>query len=437
MIVYGGSNGPILSGTWALSLSATEAWVPLSGTRRRGHLAIRDPLRHRMVVIGGDDGTALDDLWELGLGTAPTWLKLTAAGPSPGPRAFHAGVYDPQRDRVVLFGGRNTAPQADTWELGFSGSLTWRQLMPTGTPPSARIDHAAIYDPLRHRMILFGGTDASGQPLNDVWALALSGTPTWTKLLPTGTPPAARGAAVVVYDATRDRLVVFGGYDALLNALSDCWQLSLSGTPAWSPLSLAGTPPSPRFSPAATYDSRRERIVLTGGTDLITSFSDVYELTLFGTPGWNALVPANGGPQPRADHKGIYDPEADRMVMFGGSGLSGGMLNDTWSLQFLGTVAAGPMANSTPRVLPVAPNPSRAEMRISFQSPVAVSAHVAVYSPSGRLVRELWNGPAEPGAHAAVWDGADASGARVPAGVYLYVAAIGPARYSGKLVRVE
>ena len=437
MIVFGGSNGPILSGTWALSLSATETWVPLSGTRRRGHLAIHDPLRHRMVVIDGDDGAALDDVWQLDLSAPPTWLKLTASGVSPGPRAFHAGVYDPQRDRVVFFGGRNGAPLADTWELSFSGSLTWRQLFPTGTPPSARIDHAVIYDPLRHRMILFGGTDGAGNPKNDVWALSLSCTPVWTQLFPTGGAPAARGAAVAVYDATRDRMVLFGGYDNLVNALSDCWQLSLSGTPAWSPLAVTGTPPAPRFSPAAAYDSQRERIVLYGGTDLIASYSDVYELTLFGSPAWNALVPSGGMPQARADHKGIYDPQDDRMVMFGGSGLTGGMLNDTWSLAFQGTVDARTAPIAGPRVLPVAPNPARADMRLTFEAGEPVRARIAVYAPSGRLVRELWNGPAEAGRHTVAWDGSDAGGVRVPAGVYLYVAAIGAERYSGKLVRVE
>ena len=437
LLIYGGSNGPILSGTWALSLSGATTWVPLSGTRRRGHLAIYDDLRKRMVVVGGDDGGPLNDVWELDLDAAPTWLKLTPAGTPPSPRAFLAGIYDPVRDRIVLFGGRDSIPHNDTWELSFSGSVTWRQLTPSGTAPSARIDHATIYDPIRHRLILFGGTDAGGNVLNDVWALSLSGSPAWTQLAPTGSAPAARGAATAVYDATRDRLVLFGGYDKLLNSLSDIWSLTLYGTPAWSPITAGGTPPAPRLSPSSVYDSQRERIVFYGGTDLQDYYSDVNELTLFGTPQWNALAPANGTPQARADHKAIYDPVADRMVVFGGSGISGGMLNDTWSLQFLSTVGVDGPRPLAARVLPVVPNPSASTMRLSFEAPSAVTARIAVFAPNGRLVRELWNGPAEAGMHQVTWDGADAQGASVGAGVYFYVAAIGTERFSGKLVRVQ
>jgi hypothetical protein len=437
LLVFGGSNGPILSGTWALPLSGASTWVPLSGTRRRGHLAIYDPLRQRMVIVGGDDGTPLNDVWQLDLGDNPTWLKLTPSGTPPTPRAFHAGVYDPVRDRVVLFGGRDSIPRNDTWELSFSGSVTWRQLTPSGPAPSPRIDHATIYDPIRHRLILFGGTDASGNPMNDVWALSLSGSPAWTQLVPTGSAPAPRGAATAVYDATRDRLVLFGGYDKLLNALSDVWSLTLYGTPAWSPLAAGGTPPAPRLSPSSIYDSQRERIVFYGGTDLQNYYSDVNELTLFGTPQWSSLAPTNGTPQARADHKAIYDPAQDRMVVFGGSGISGGMLNDTWSLQFLSTVGVGGPPALAARVLPVIPNPSRSEMRLSFVAPASVNARIAVFAPNGRLVRELWNGPADPGSHVVVWDGADAHGTAVGAGVYFYVASIGAERFSGKLVRVQ
>ena len=62
----------------------------------------------------------------------------------------------------------------------------WKQL-----DGPARISHSAVYDPVRDRMVgyYFPGL---GYPLNDVWALSLAGTPTWTQLTPTGTPPSAR-----------------------------------------------------------------------------------------------------------------------------------------------------------------------------------------------------------------------------------------------------
>jgi hypothetical protein len=67
-----------------------------------------------------------------------------------------------------------------------SGALdgAWNQLVAV-----ARERHTAIYDPVRDRMLVFGGCDASLAPLNDVWALSLAGTPVWTHLAPSGTPP--------------------------------------------------------------------------------------------------------------------------------------------------------------------------------------------------------------------------------------------------------
>src|SRR5437870_593473 len=57
-------------------------------------------------------------------------------------------------------------------------------------PPSRpeRWFQAAIYDAARDRLIVFGGQNEQGQ-VNDVWALTLHGPVTWTEIHPTGTPP--------------------------------------------------------------------------------------------------------------------------------------------------------------------------------------------------------------------------------------------------------
>jgi len=58
----------------------------------------------------------------------------------------------------------------------------------TGPVPAERVGETLVYDPLRDRLLMFGGTnyDVSYQ---DVWALTLGGTPTWSMLA----PPAAAG----------------------------------------------------------------------------------------------------------------------------------------------------------------------------------------------------------------------------------------------------
>ena len=49
--------------------------------------------------------------------------------------------------------------------LSLAGTPAWSALAPSGTPPSWRYMHSAIYDPVRDRMVVFGGSS-----LNDVWA---------------------------------------------------------------------------------------------------------------------------------------------------------------------------------------------------------------------------------------------------------------------------
>jgi hypothetical protein len=84
-------------------------------------------------------------------------------------RYRHTAVYDPVRDRMVVFGGHGDFPFLnDVWALSLAGSPAWSELAPAGIPPSARDGHTASYDPVRDRMVVFG---SSLDKLNDVWAL--------------------------------------------------------------------------------------------------------------------------------------------------------------------------------------------------------------------------------------------------------------------------
>src|SRR5262245_8742547 len=128
----------------------------------------------------------------------------------------------------------------------------------TGTPDGVwstlshlgRTWHAAVYDPAGDRMVIVEGDQFPCNFLGVAWALSLSGDPTWSPMFPTGTGPSARGNLSAVYDSARGRVVVFGGRGdgGLLN---DVYALSLGPSPSWTRLNTAGTPPSVRFSSAA------------------------------------------------------------------------------------------------------------------------------------------------------------------------------------------
>lgn len=68
--------------------------------------------------------------------------------------------------------------------------------------------------------------------------------------------------------------------------------------------------------------------------------------------------------------------------------------------------------------LAVRPNPFTRGTSIHYRLPSSGAVALGIYDAGGRLVRQLFNGPCSSGEHAATWDGRDATGRPVPAGVY-------------------
>ena len=136
--------------------------------------AAYDSATFSMVMFGGWSGDELEDLWAYNdNGPAGGWTLLLASGPD---RVDHAAVIDRKRHRVVTHGGEvHPIMLADVWAASLDAPVTWTQLTPSGDGPGARSEHAAVYDPIRDRMILFGGRKASGWG-GDLWALDFSGT---------------------------------------------------------------------------------------------------------------------------------------------------------------------------------------------------------------------------------------------------------------------
>jgi hypothetical protein len=87
--------------------------------------------------------------------------------------------------------------------------------------------------------------------------------------------------------------------------------------------------------------------------------------------------------------------------------------------EWQGSKGASPNAAPWSRgVMSIATGPTEGSTKVSFDLPSAARVRVAVYSPSGRQVRSVLAESMSAGSHEATWDGCDASGAPVPAGVY-------------------
>jgi hypothetical protein len=295
MVVYGGivDQGSLQQNTWQLSLDLDPRWSldPLPGSPGilAGHSAIFDPVRNRMLIFGGYDGAQNQArVWAMSLSDG-SWAELLPSGGPPPARRYHSAIYDPLRDRMVIFGGQGEVGSAgdldDVWSLWLSPTPRWEQMFPTGPGPVPRRSHTAIYDPLRDRMLVFGGSPDA--PLNDLWALSLVNE-SWTLLGTSGTPPSRRSAHTAIYDPVADRMVVFGGSNGNQD-LDDVWLLSLANpVPDWS-RAIASPSPGARVFHSAIYDSVHRRMVVFGGPDVS---EPTWALSLAASFRWSPLRPS-------------------------------------------------------------------------------------------------------------------------------------------------
>ena len=292
---------------------------------------IVDPPRDRLVLFGGQNAMGqTTELWTRSLADSGRWKRVDVAGPKPAIRADGTAIYDPRRDRMIVFGG---AFADGVWSLSLAGTPAWTQLALPGSGPGERQGVRAVYDPVGDRMVMFGGytppirTDLWG----DVWAFALGDSSGWSQVLPSGAGPSARGDAAVAYDSRRHRILVFSGYDWGVSSpqrasLPDLWALTLDGIPNWVRLSASGDAPPGLYATAATYDSLHDRMVIYGGEEwAVGEHREAWVLEFSDPPVWTRRS-SPVAPTPRLSACLAYDERRDRFVMFGGAG------SDTWSL---------------------------------------------------------------------------------------------------------
>ncbi len=309
----------------------------------------------------GSDGNTVDDqdVWLLTRGNGMPWegdytydwSKLQVTNPPsqrPDPRHDHIALAISATE-MVIFGGAQQSGGSETvrddfWHVRYVGASgwTWAKIRPgfeaLGTPPTARWGHAAVYDAATRRMILFGGTEASGQTADQqVYVFTFdhtAGSPphgTWSALTVTGTPPAGRRDHTMVLepDAVGKGALIYGGRLASGAASNELWWLDLSGTsPVWRDLTNATSGPSPgaRYSHSASYSdvndganqpNELDRMLIYGG-DGPTADNVVYRLEVdaLSTTGWVRGLPAM---EPRHAHNLVLLPTGEVLAEGGTS----------------------------------------------------------------------------------------------------------------------
>ena len=446
MVAFGGrlNSSPYRTNeVWSLDLGGAETWALLdTGSfppRRNGAAFCHDPVRNRMLVFGGSDGSYLGDLWAMDLNTN-NWEEIVPSGTPPAPRSHASMVFDSANDRAILFaGGTSQGYMNDVWELAFDPVPAWTQLAPSGTPPALRSATGAIYDPIRQRLLIFGGVgQATPTRYNDVWSLSLGAGPTWMQLLPSGTPPSTRGGPRCVWDPVRDRMIVYGGFGFGFDShpsYGDIFAMSLDASPAWTELLPPNPIPGGRTGGVFVYDAGDDQIVLHAGGAIgaFISYRDdtwTYDLS---SDQWDEVVRCGAVPEARVFHAGVYDPVADRVVIAGGSDVNKGPRDDVWELSG-GQPVGVPTGPVTPPFRAHAfPNPFALRLTVSFHLESNARVQLTLHDLAGRLVTVPAAGEYGSGAHQISWD---ASRHDLPAGVYFYRLTAGDRSASGRVLRL-
>jgi hypothetical protein len=406
------------------SMSALE-WTTLAPPARCAAKAAVDSANQRAVLFGGTtvyaNGAYLNDVWELGFNNVGRheWHRLNPTGTPPSGRADHVMVYDPHGERMVVFGG---SPQRyvhvnDVWMLSLTPRAeAWQQLSPAGAPPGGRGYAFGIYHPGRRSDVVFGGYSSSTL-YDDVWELKLDSM-VWRRLVVSGTPPSARYDGAAVYDAARDRMLVFGGRTQS-GFVKELWALSLTpGSESWTRLNQAGSVPSGRAGFAWAAAPGGSGLCICAGWDGDQLFNDLYMLDV-ATLTWTALYPTGELPPGRRNCSGFADWVNGNFFVFGGEG-EVGYLGDT---HFAGCAVVG----ASQWMRPAGPGADLV-LRIASVTAGSVRCHCAVTRPcevradvvdvAGKTVRELFREQVEPPGRWFIWDGRDAQGERAPTGNY-------------------
>jgi hypothetical protein len=145
-----------------------EDWRLLSeaGPESRGHFGfVYDPSHEQTLLYGGYTSSATDEFWVWKDGT---WEEINFLGP--GTLSHFGMAYDTDANALYVFGGGTSGSTFSsltdkTWVLT-GGS--WSELSPDSSP-SKRGSPAMGYDPVRKRIVLYGGFDASRHDLDDTW----------------------------------------------------------------------------------------------------------------------------------------------------------------------------------------------------------------------------------------------------------------------------
>ena len=260
---------------------------------------------HNTTIAAGPAGGALEDALD-----APS-----------DKHPYHVMAWDSKRNVVwtgfgsAVVGGQSKkicgdCAVSDFYKFDLTTTKgSWTQVcgnVTTPCEPSGVQEAAAVYDPVRDLVVMYGGLDG-GSPSANMWEYAPA-TNTWKKVCGGCGPPPLFGEGLA-YDPTRDEILLFGGMGSRGTLNTETWLYS-PRTHKWKKANPDTHPPTQKF-PVMDYVPKLRQVVLIGA-----EAGGAHTWTFDGSE-WKDLG-IHGGPalaSPAKQNQGAYDPVADDFVL--------------------------------------------------------------------------------------------------------------------------
>ena len=279
--LFGGrSGGTAFDDLWAYDLDAgTWREIEVAGPRpaaRFGHEAAWTPLRDGLLVTLGQAGSQFfGDIWLFEPSTS-TWRELPAAGRTPLPRYGSCSGIGPDGRLWVSHGFTEDGSRFSDTRAYDLEAETWGTETPPAGTPKERCLHVCWWT-INGTLTLYGGQTTGVPALGDLWSLVpgAGGAPSaWFQLAEPGAAPRHLPAV-----AQRGLLTyVVGGRDLDREPLGDVWLVDDRNAGAFSQLQVGGDVPPARSGGALVYDAERDRMLLFGGIG-DAALDDLWSLT--------------------------------------------------------------------------------------------------------------------------------------------------------------
>jgi hypothetical protein len=263
-------------------------------------------------------------------------LPIAIGFGAPENRLGHKMFYNPVKGRVMLYGGADWEDNAhtrtfydDLWEYDYDSGL-WFEVQTTSRP-DGRFNTMITYIPERNVLFMYGGYTQNDR-VSDTWILDLD-IMAWTELEPVD-QPSPRSDSSISYDPEHDVVILFSGYRRDEDKTRQTWIYSFEDE-NWIEVYPENVPLH-QYGHYMVYVPETGQHLMYPGHWSVMSGS-VTTRHGFGGDIWEYKYPENewieytasSSPSGRYWGNVAYDSDENRIMLFGGHGSRD--FDDTWS----------------------------------------------------------------------------------------------------------